>query len=425
MYIAYDNERVIRAISNKPFKATGQHILTIPTEIPKDEWPAYIGKRLIDSADPKPLKDLRVAFIVNWNDKCGISTYSNYLVSSLKQKIKELHVFSEINGTEPEAGVTYCWRRGESMRPTIEKVLEWKPDFVIIQHEYGLFPNAFYYMQMMQMLDRVPHAVVMHSVYEHLDKAICTGITKNIIVHNDAAKKLLKKLGNDGDIYVVPHGCVVFEDVKELWNAFRNPYTVVQFGFGFYYKGMDRAIDALHHLKTTDEKFKNIFYCCLISTNEHNSTIHDDYHKFLVDKIEKLGMQDNVTIHRKFFSDEVLNYFLRTAKIAIFPYRVDPNNTVYGASGAIRIAMANGIPVIASESHLFDDLEGVISRPKDHLELAKEIDEIFSNDNYRNALKHRQQQFIHDNTWDKVADKYLDVYNHVWRVMTKNCVKLG
>jgi glycosyltransferase involved in cell wall biosynthesis len=198
----------------------------------------------------------------------------------------------------------------------------------------------------------------------------------------------------------------------------------MQFGFGFYYKGMDRAIDAINYLKQKDSKFKDIYYCCLISTNGHNSNIHDDYYKFLIKKIEDLELQNNVTIHIGFFSNEVLNCFLRTAKIALFPYKIDSNNTVYGASGAIRIAMANNIPVIASESHLFDDLQDVVARPKDCVELAKEIDEIFSNENYRKDLQEKQKKFIKTNNWKSVSYKYIELYYSIHEKMYNNHVEL-
>jgi glycosyltransferase involved in cell wall biosynthesis len=75
--------------------------------------------------------------------------------------------------------------------------------------------------------------------------------------------------------------------------------------------------------------------------------------------------------------------------------------------------MANKIPVIASSGNMFDDLEGVLPRPDDHIALAKEIDEIFSNDNYRNDLMKRIANYIDENSWDKIADKYLNIYYQI------------
>ncbi len=214
---------------------------------------------------------------------------------------------------------------------------------------------------------------------------------------------------------MIPHGCVKFrpEDTTELWNIFQTPYALMQFGFGFFYKGVDRVLDAIHHLKTSQEKFKDIFYVYLCSDNPHTSVVHTQYYNHLLAKIDSLGLHDNAVIIRKFQTEQTINAYLRTAKIALFPYSQDPKNTVYGASGAIRVAMANNCPVIASSSHMFDDLEGVLPRPADHLELAKAIDKIFSNEKYRKGLLERQANYMTENTWEVTAERYLALYQKI------------
>ena len=95
------------------------------------------------------------------------------------------------------------------------------------------------------MMNSVRHLMVMHSVYEHLDKTICTAQVKNMVVHNPHAEAVLRERGHRNNVHYIPHGCFEFGDVKELWNIFRTPYVVMQFGFGFYYKGVDRALEAM------------------------------------------------------------------------------------------------------------------------------------------------------------------------------------
>jgi glycosyltransferase involved in cell wall biosynthesis len=86
---------------------------------------------------------------------------------------------------------------------------------------------------------------------------------------------------------------------------------------------------------------------------------------------------------------------------------------VYGASGAIRVAMANGIPVIASSCHQFDDLEGVVPRPGDPSEIAEEIDHVFSSEKYRKQLLEKSARYLQENTWDISADRYLALQEQV------------
>lgn len=415
MFISFDANRVITVVSDHPISVDGE----TTRELNIRDGKHLVGKKLpqkyTKSEDyvVKPTSELRVAIVCNWLTKCGISTYSKYLVDAIKPLVSEVRIFSEhstsITGEDgPE--VDRCWNRGECLVPLADRILDWNPDFIIIQHEYGIFPNLFYFMQLMQKLENVPYVVTLHSVYEHLDKIVYSNSIKNIVVHSKQGKEVLLKHGHNSDIHVIPHGCVAFDEVPEVWNLCHNPYTIVQFGFGFQYKGVDRALDAIHHLKTTDKKFENIFYMYLLSENEHTRHVHNEYYKTLTDKIKALDLDRNVAILRKFQTDQMLNLYLRLAKLAIFPYINNPNNTVFAASGAIRIAMANKTPVIASESHLFDDLEGVVPRPTNHLGLAKEIDEIFSNGLYRQAIVQREHDFISRTSWESAALAYLEIY---------------
>lgn len=414
MYISFDADRVVTVASDHPISIEGE----TQREISVDAK-TWVGKRVphkyvkMEDYVVKPTSEMRVAIVCNWLTKCGISTYSKYLVDALAPQVKEVRIFSEhalsttgVDGPE----VDRCWNRGQCLVPLANRILDWNPDFIVIQHEYGIFPNLFYFMQLMQYLENVPYVVTLHSVYEHLDKIVYSNAIKNIVVHSSQGKEILIKHGHNSNIHVVPHGCVHFDNVQELWNLCHNPYTVLQFGFGFQYKGVDRALEAIAHLKTTDNKFENIFYMYLLSENEHTRNVHNDYYKQLMEKVKALGLEQNVAILRKFQTDQMLNLYLRLAKLAIFPYINNPHNTVYAASGAIRISMANGIPVVASDAHLFDDLEGVVPRPPNAVALAREIDEIFSNGEYRQSIVDRSQAFVSQNSWESVARMYLDVY---------------
>jgi glycosyltransferase involved in cell wall biosynthesis len=248
-----------------------------------------------------------------------------------------------------------------------------------------------------------------------MDKTIFTSVAKNIIVHSNSGKDALENLGHTNNlIRVIPHGCVEFNDVKELWNTFQTPYAIVQFGFGFFYKGVDRAIEAVGILKNKfPEKYKDIFYCYLCSESANAVGTHAEYQNYLESIIEKFNLYDNIAIIRKYNSDEIINNYLRTAKLALFPYVTNPNNIVYGASGAVRVAMANQIPVITSESNMFDDLNNVVPRPNNAEELSKEIDKIFSDHNYKNNLISLNNKYIQENIWEKTADRYLDFIKDV------------
>ncbi len=150
---------------------------------------SLIGKKI----GRQPTGDkLKVAFICNYGDNCGIATYSRMLIDEISKKA-DVKIFAEDNPRTTETeNVIKCWKRGGSMIDAMQRVLDWKPDIVHIQHEFGLFPNATKFLKMLEMLNPIPYVLTLHSVYEHLDKTICTAYIKNIIVHSETGMNTLE-----------------------------------------------------------------------------------------------------------------------------------------------------------------------------------------------------------------------------------------
>jgi glycosyltransferase involved in cell wall biosynthesis len=95
-----------------------------------------------------------------------------------------------------------------------------------------------------------------------------------------------------------------------------------------------------------------------------------------------------------------LKELAQTCSLALFPYVGE----VYGSSGAVRLAMAWGLPVVTSKASLFDALKGVV--------LQGDIE-----NNVRNILREyptsqvkRQKNFIENHSWKSVAAEHLKLF---------------
>lgn len=428
LYCYLDASRAIKIVSDTYLISNkySPHKVEVSDEVYKNKE-RLIGTKLENSktinSSPKKLK---VAFVCGWNQPCGISTYSKYLVDALAPKIDEIKIFSEVSpncSKEDKYDVVSCWKRGQSLTQLSREVTQWGPSILIIGHEWGIFPVANLFLPFIEQLKnaKIPLITTLHSVYEHLDKSVCTSALTNIVVHSQAGKDCLVKLGHKNkNITVIPHGCLNYGRVDRLWNFFGVP-TICQFGFSFKYKGVDVALKAIAKLKEK-EKLKDIFYVYLCSENPNSLNIHNQYYKEIQKIVDELSLRDNVTLQRGFFTDQEINNYLQTAKIAIFPYLTDSHNVVYGASGAARIAMANGAPVIASDSHMFDDLQGVISRPQagNVDALAEEIEKVLLDEKYKQELLDRQYRYISENTWEITADRYKSFMQEVSQLDSQN-----
>ena len=65
-----------------------------------------------------------------------------------------------------------------------------------INHEFGLWPNASYWLSMLTQLSEYRIITTLHSVFpQHYDKTICEAAIPEIIVHSEGAKQALEKKG--------------------------------------------------------------------------------------------------------------------------------------------------------------------------------------------------------------------------------------
>ena len=425
-YATTKNNR-IHSISSESFEY-GEDVEVI--EIP-DELSHISSKDLIISGKirdgkieyelvKKPASQLKVALVSNWKMQCGIATYAENLWSQVIPHLGDYKLFVEDNasmtGPLNQLGsltidadkIVPCWKRGESLKTLVAEIKKYEPDIVWIQHEFGLWPNAAYWLSMMSQLSDYRVIVTMHSVFHHKDKTIIEAAIPEIVVHQQGAHDLLKlEKKVPGKVSVIPHGCFPCTDKKKLWNFYKSDYTFMQFGFGFRYKGWENAIKATAVLK---QKFPNVFFTGLFSESPHNAGEHKMYYNELMDLIAELNLQENVALLRGFQSEETLDSYLRTNKATLFPYISHPAHEVWGASGAARIAMAKALPVVTSSVNHFSDLPTIKANSSEEIAQALEI--LFTDPVAREAQIDKQIQYLDENTWAKVAQRYIILFEN-------------
>jgi glycosyltransferase involved in cell wall biosynthesis len=354
------------------------------------------------------LKDLRIALVGVYKIPCGIATYAEALWSEQIKLVKEAHIFAEQADVPPEEGVTRCWKRGKPLGNLIQAIHDYDPDLVLAQHEFGIFPDARYWLSFMSAMQRYRTVVTLHSVFRHADKTVCEAAIPEIVVHTNLAKNVLTKEKKiPGIVHVFPHGCFPPKNPARLWNRYFSDHTVIQFGFGFRYKGWERSIEAISKLKP---KFPDIFFTGIYSESVLGARAHEEYFQELQQQIRSLKLQDHVGLIRGFQSQEALEAYLRSNRVAIFPYTNHPDHVVFGSTGAARVAMTEGIPVVVSNVPLFHDLEGICPRVETIDELCQAI-ETFFDPKKAQAQVSLQNQFLTDNSWAQVAKNQLETFS--------------
>ena len=359
-----------------------------------------------------PIEELRVAVISLYSINCGIATYTKYLCDAMRPLVKELKIFAE--DAEPEFcindaqdNVVRCWDRRDDYMRIFPEIESYNPDLIIVQHEYGSFSRGASWNALLGNLSRWRTLVMLHSVYDHPDKLIFEAPCQEIITHSLGGKKLLKAKGIDHcPIHYVPHGCL--SELGRINTKFSNvgsDHLLFQYGFGFEYKGWDNAILIVDKLK---EKYPDVMYVGIFNTSKYAKKFHDHYYDLLIEKIRQRNLQKHFTLLKGFRSEEVLLSYLSQSKVGLFPYWNHHEWRVYGGSGAVRLAMASGIPLVLGDVPFFEEFRGYIPICQHVDEYVDTISRIFEDKPYEESIKQNIAKFISERTWDKVARWYLE-----------------
>jgi glycosyltransferase involved in cell wall biosynthesis len=247
----------------------------------------------------------------------------------------------------------------------------------------------------------------MHSVFYHEDKTIVEAAMPEIVVHLEGARRVLKEHKKVGaKVHLIPHGCAPNLGASKLWNFYKSNHTFISQGFSFRYKRYELCIKAVAILKN---KYPDVFFTGLLSESPFNKIEHQMYYEEMMSLAKDLDVEANIGLIRGFQSEEVIDSFLRTNQVAIFPYGSNPEHIVYGASGACRVGMAKGLPVITSSIPHFEDLPTIKADSPE--EIAHELDILFSSSEAKEKQVAIQNQHLENNSWDNVAQKYIEVFN--------------
>lgn len=415
----------ISFISDNPITSTDLQVLEVPVNLRHLSPTELItdcviqNNQIIYRKFKKLAKDMKVAFVSNHMMACGIATYNQNLFPEIAKYLKEFKLFIEENdnptGDIYQLGdqklskeqVSICWKRGQSLQKLVEELKSYSPDIILINHEFGIFPSAKYWLSLMTQLADFRVIVILHSVFRHKDKTIIEGICPEIIIHSSSAKDILKKEKQiNSKVYIVPHGCDTLQK-ERLWNFYKSNHTFLQCGFSFKYKNFEDSIKAVGLLK---EKYPDIFLTLILSTSDFAKVEHEKYYRELINLIKELNIQENVAIIKGFVSDEVMKSYFLTNKVAVFPYKSIPGHEVFGSSGIARVGMSMGMPIISSNIPHFDALPTL--RADNPEEIANHLDHLFSDKKFVEQQVKKQNTFIDENSWKKCALQYINIFEN-------------
>jgi glycosyltransferase involved in cell wall biosynthesis len=204
-----------------------------------------------------------------------------------------------------------------------------------------------------------------HNIFPHestpLDRPLVTfalTAADHFITHSISDRETLLTIVGQKDVSVAPLPLV--EEFSGHGNRSRTGHTILFFGKIRKYKGLDVLLSAMPKVLST-------IACNLLVVGEFYDSI-EKYQQL----IRKHRLEDQVHIDNRYVPNEEVREIFERADVLVLPYLSATQ------SGVARIALSNGLPVIASRTGglseaVLENVNGLLFPPGDSDALADRI----------------------------------------------------
>lgn len=391
------------------------------------------GKNRVENTRELP----EILFISSFPPReCGIATYSQDLIKSLKNKF--LHSFK----------ISICALESDNEKHKYNEEIKFKLNTdlpgvfanlakeinmdkniatVMIQHEFGFFAKReFEFQQFLAALDK-PIILGFHTVLPNPNISLRFNVNKiatesiSIVVMTKFSMKILvEDYGiSEEKITIIPHGTHLVEhldkDDLKLKYDLKGKKVLSTFGLLSSGKSIETTINALPEIIKLN---KNVMF--LIIGKTHPSVFNQEgekYRNMLQEKVTALGLEDNVRFINYFLPLPDLLEYLQLTDIYLFTSK-DPNQAV---SGTFSYAISCGCPIVSTPiPHAIEVLKdgaGVIVDFGNHAQLAKEINKLLRSKALRKNISSIGLHSMAPTAWENAAIGHARLFQ---KVATKN-----
>ncbi|MFC4892654.1 glycosyltransferase [Pseudofrancisella aestuarii] len=371
---------------------------------------AYVNKKVL------PDNKLKIAWVSSWNTKCGIATYSKFLLNYMKDDFDDLIILAnksdDIIELEAERNVIRCWTDASAVNNDELKIaLERNDaDIVFFQYNFG-FLNLYSLKDIIVNLLKNGKKVYVtfHSVNDvnKEDFQASIGWIKEVLsrinrifVHSINDLNVLKKFGLVNNVTLLPHGVVknisLNENMLEINYGIKNKKVIASYGFMLPHKGIKELIEAFYIIK---KQMPDVHL--LLLNARYPEPLSDEYIEECKLKIHELNLSDSVTMINEFLTDKESLSYLESSELIILPYR----QTQESSSASVRWAISINKPVLCTPINIFKDVEDIVyfSQDSSSKAIADKAIALLNDDDLRCSKNSIRLEWIDEHDWAKVS----------------------
>ncbi|WP_186209424.1 glycosyltransferase [Burkholderia gladioli] len=391
--------------------------LLVKTELTWDRCAARVDalSDAVRRVEPAASGRTRLAWISSWNTKCGIATYSSFLLDGLDPALFDVRILASRDPAvvvEDGPEVTRCWT---DQRGRVDELLaaldQGAPDAIVLQHNYGFFSMASTARLIEYANSRaIPIVVTFHSTKDvdtpeyraSLSEIAGTlRLADRLLVHGINDLNRLRVLGLADNTALFPHGVHARASSDRLasraaLNIPADAPVIATYGFLLPHKGLEEVIEGFALLSSDLSQARLLMVNALYPVAD-SAALAERCRK----RIEALGLGDRVQLITDFLPDRESFAYLDAADLIVFAYQ----DTGESASGAVRYGLAANRPVVCTPIPIFDDLGELVHRfaGTDAHSIAVGLAELLADPALLSGKASAQASWIHARSWDEMS----------------------
>jgi glycosyltransferase involved in cell wall biosynthesis len=371
----------------------------------------------------------KIAFVADYLPrKCGIATFTADLLSAMTLIHPETQCLS-VAVNDAEAHYEYPEVvRFEVEEQDLSSYLRAADflnisnvDVVSLQHEFGIFGgNAGGHVLGLLRELRMPAITTLHTVLQDpkpdqrrvMEEII--SLSTRVVVMTERGGRMLQELygASGAKIDVIPHGIpdIGFVDPTFYKHRFDVDEKMVLLTFGLLSpgKGIEIVLKALPDIVA---KHPEVVYIVLGATHPNELRERGESYRLGLEILtKKLGVESNVIFYDQFVDHDSLKAFIGAADLYITPYLNEAQIT----SGTLAYSFGAGKAIISTPYWHAEDLlaegRGVLVPFGDHSAISREVINLLSDDNRRNAMRERAYKLGREMVWSEVARTYMHCF---------------
>jgi glycosyltransferase involved in cell wall biosynthesis len=376
----------------------------------------------VDYLENRPVmrRKLRLGWVSTYNARCGIAAHSEHLLEFFDKTAFEITIFADDQkATRPDPdNVMRLWSKdGGGLSRVRDYLIENRFDAAFFQHNFSFFDFGEFADTLIALSDagmntfvtfhRTKDLVNHHGPSAHQKMTQALQSCARIFVHSLEDVDRLRQSDVTENVVLLSHGVIDrtaldTDAVRSLVGLSDFSPVIGTFGFLLPGKGLRELIYSLALIL----RAYPAAYLLMINADYPTAESQQEREHCLA-LIRLLEIEGHLRLINEFLDVEEALFLLSACDAIVFPYQRSDES----ASGAARLGLAAGRPVLTTPLPIFSDLSEIVYRlpGTEPREIAEGILSFLEDEDRKTEILQRQRDWVRANSWGSQAARISNI----------------